>query len=265
MTVRLSSLAILAGLVATPGANLHAQSNPWYIPPQAPAPAQVQPGSPVQQGAPQHVPQVYTQTPQYGFGAGYVVQQQAPGTFVVPQTSGLPQNTALGQGYAYQPATTGTVSSAPYIASAPSYATATQGGAIMYQAAPAMPSPQYAAPPQAALQQSAPLNIAPQQQPSAPQVYYAYQPQGQVLGNYPPLGGDPTVRPQQPVQQNPQPQQVAPTAPVMAPAWGAASALQYPGFAGPTTLSPGFGAYPGLSPMYPAPYGASPYLGLPFY
>lgn len=261
MTGRLSSMVILAGLVMTPATNLHAQSNPWYIPPQAPV--QAQPSMPAQQITPPFVPQTYTQAPQYGFGAGYVVQPPTSTTIVVPQTSALPQPSFAGYGYAQQPATTGTVASVPTPTGAPPYAAATPGGIVAYQVAPAAAAPHYAPQTQAAVpQQPAPVYVVPQQ-PATSQVY-AYQPHVQVLGNYPPLGGDPTVPAHQPAQQPSQPQQSAPPVPATAPAWGSTSALQYPGFAGPTTLSPGYGGYPGLSPIYPAPYGATPYLGLPF-
>lgn len=265
MNVRLSSVAIFAGLVATPAANLHAQSNPWYIPPQAPAqaPTQAQPGyrlqpgfampsgTPVQHGAPQLVPQVYVQTPPYGLGAGYTVPQpQAPATILVPQTVAPYPYAVPSSGYAQRPATTGTVASAPTIAPVPAY-----GASAPHEAAPTPVPPQ----------QPAFVYVVPQQQPATAQAY-TYQPQVQVFGNYAPLGIDPTMPAGQATRANPQPPPAAPSsAPLTAPNWGAPSALQYPEFTGPTTLSPGLGAYPGLPSTYGAPYGATPYLGLPFY
>lgn len=274
MNVRLSNMAILAGLVATPVGHAHAQSNPWYVPPQAPA--QMQPGSPVPQGAPQLVPQVvpqlYIQTPQHGPAAGYAApQQQAPTTIVGPQAVTPNPYAPPGYGYAQPPATTGTVGSVALIAVSPAYAATPQGGTIAYQAAPVAPAAQYAAQTPPAPQQPAHVYVVPQSQTSAPQAY-PYQPQVQVLGNYPPLGSDPTVTAGQSARLSTQPQPAAPAPVPATPTWGplggSLGPLQYPGFAGPSTLaplSPGFGAYPGLSPAYPAPYGAAPYLGLPFY
>ncbi len=268
MTTRLFNVAILAGLVAIPVGHVHAQSNPWYIPPQAPTP--MQPGSAVQYGAaPQLIPQGYVQAPQFGLGAAYGMPQQAPATVVVPQTATPYQYAAPSYGYAQPPATTGTVVSAPLIVGAPAHAATMQAGAVAYQPPPAAPAPTYTAPAtQTVLQQPAPVYIVPAQPQPAGAPVYTFQPQVQVLGNYPPLGGDPTAPAGQPAAQSVQPPQAAPAAPVTVPGWGAPTALQYPGFAGPTTLSPlspGLGAYPGLSPAYPAPFGAAPYLGLPFY
>lgn len=259
MSGRLWHVAIFMGLVAIPVANLHAQSNPWYIPPQLPT--QAQPGVPGQQVTPQLVPQVYTQAPQYGFGAGYAVPQQMPTTIVVPQTSAVPQNSIPGYGYAPQPTTTGAVGSVPPISGAPAYATSMPSSVITYQAAPGTAMPQYAPQMQAVPQQPATVYVVPPQ--PQPQAYTYQQPQ-QVFGSYPPLGSDPTVPVQPPPLQHAQSQQTAPAAPATS-AWGGVGTPQYPGFSGPSTLSPSMGAFPGLSPIYPAPYGATPYLGLPFY
>lgn len=255
MTRRWFGTAILAGLVATPASVSHAQSNPWYIPPQPQQPSA---------GAPQHLPQAYTQPPQYGFGAGYAVQQQAPAVILVPAQPAQ-------QGQVQQPPTTGALSAPAYGAPTP--------GTTYPQYQPANPAPTYQVPTyqvptyqaptyQAPTYQAPQPQYVPQQQAAptyvAPQVQTApvYQ-QPQVFGVYPPLGGDPTRPPAAPAQQ--QTPSAQPTAPPAAPSVGAGGVLQHPGFAGPSTLTPGYGAYPGLSPIYPAPLGASPYLGLPFY
>lgn len=266
MIARLMQVAIFTGLVATPASGLLAQSNPWYIPQQPQV--QAQPTAPYGQVMPQHVPQAYTHAPQYGFGAGYGVQQpHTPVTIVVPQTSAQPQQAAPAYGHAPQPATIGTVGSLPPSISAPAYATTNPGGFVTYQASPTPLAPQYVPQTFSGQQQPPTVYVVPQQQ-AVPQQVYGYQPQGQVLGSYPPLGGDPTVPAQQPAQQRASPSIAAPSTPpglASTPSTAAPGAMLLPGFGGPTTLTPGYGGYPGLSPTYPAPYGGTPYLGLPFF
>ncbi len=260
---RLSSVVIFAGLVATPAADLHAQTNPWYIPPQPPAQAQaIAPGQ--QHALPQGY---YMQAPQSGFGAagnapGYVLQQQAPAAILVPQNSAVPSHVVPSYGYIQQPTTTGTVGSLPAGTGAPVYATPPQSGGVAHQPAPAYAAPQFAPQTQAVPQPPPTTVYVLPQQPQAAQTY-SYQPQ--VFGNYPPLGSDPTVPAQPPAPQHSQTQQTIPAAPTAAPLWGSIGAPMYPGLAGPTTMLPGHGGYPGLSPIYPAPFGATPFLGLPFY
>jgi hypothetical protein len=255
MTRQWLSMALLAGLVATPVSGGHAQSNPWYIPPQQPVqPAQPQAAAPQTYGqaAPQLVPQGYVQVPQYGFSAGYVGQLQSPGTVLVPVPA---QPSQIPYGHVQQPTTTGAVGGSTSVTGGHVYAAPapSTGYPQAYQAQPTYQRPATQYVPQ---QQVSPGYAMPSQE--APQ-YQTYQ-QLQVLGSYPPLGHDPT-KPAAPHQQA---QSTARAPPASAPASSLPGAWQQPGFAGPTTLTPGFG-YPGLTPTYPAPLGASPYLGLPFY
>lgn len=250
---------VLAMLVATPVTLARAQSaasNPWYIPPAAPqAPAWQQPQQPSfgygAQGY-QQMPQAqggygYGQ-PQPGFGAGYAAappaQTYQPAYPVAP----------LG----YPGAVTGSLQQ-------PSYGL---GGAA--HAAPAPQSPAYQPPP---MGQPAPQPY-PQYQPYqtyqqpfpqqvAPQAYPIYRPQ--PFGDYPPLGSDPTERkePARSAATAPARETQAPAAQATGLAPG--TALQHPGFAGPSTLNQGYGGIGGYTPFYPSPYGAAPYLGLPLY
>lgn len=238
--------AVWIALVATPAAPLHAQSNPWYIPP----PQQQQmvaPANPYQQGQPQIVyqqaPQAYQPQPSYqlqpGLGAGYVIQpqQQPQAAQIAPQM--IVPNITYG-------ATTGALPP-QQLQTAPSYPVAPQG--------PFGGNTQgYAAPQVVIVPQFAPADGAASYR-AVPQQPYQLQP----YGNYPPLGSDPTLSSKS---------AEAPQQPAAAPELSSTSTPQYvnPGFAGPTTLTPGYGGpLTGTLSPYPMPLGMSPYGALPFY
>lgn len=265
MNSRLQHAMLLTVLVATPAAELRAQSNPWYIPPapatsgsigySASSPAQTTYQAPNYQApiyqaptyqAPTYqAPQVF-QMPQ-GLGAGYVVQ---------PQTPQPPQYQAV----TVAPPPPAATYVSPPLSSMNPYATAatipntgaTTGAIAGYAPQPYQAQqqvimvPQYSTAPMAG------------QYPPVPQSY-----QTQQIGSYPPLGSDPTMisraEPARP-----------PPAAVPAPSVAAPTTYVHSGFAGPTALNPsygGLGAPWGGSylPGYPGTLGTSPYLGLPLY
>lgn len=242
MTPRLWQGLVLGLQVVTPATSALAQSNPWYIPPQNQASGYAT--QPYQQ---QLSPSGQQQLNPYGLGAGYTAAPSQPApSYVAPSYVG---STYSGAGH-----TTATYGGQGQFAANPGFTTGTTAGMATYQ--PVQPSyaPSYQT-------QQQPLSYQP-----APQVFQQpiYQ---QPLGNYPPLGSDPTELTRQTSRIAAEARAAkAETAKAAAPpAPATTTILQHPGFAGPSTLSPGYGGYGGLSPMLPAPYGVSPYLGLPFY
>lgn len=252
MTPRLWQGLILGLQVVTPAASALAQSNPWYIPPQNQASGYAT--APYQSQSP-YGQQQLQQNP-YGLGAGYsapLPQQQAP-SYVGSTYSGSVQ----------APSSYGSQGQAVF---APNVTTGTTTGMATYQ--PAQPQLQHTYASSYQTQQQ-PLSYQPPPQVFQPQVFQpqVYQPQvlQQPLGNYPPLGSDPTELTRQTSKAAAEQRaRSEPAKPTTTPAPTTTSILQHPGFGGPSTLSPGYGSYGGLTPMLPAPYGVSPYLGLPLY
>lgn len=223
---RVLPVLALAALAAIRVTDALAQSNPWYIPP---------PGT--QQGIaiPGGGGSAYIAIP--AAPAGTIGGTAAPGltTQSLPPQSVqiVPSQPTLGAGYVTGQQPQAIVPIVPGGLAA--------GGYIIVPAQPGVAT-----------------------MPAPPQ---AYAPQGptfqpQVFGNYPPLGGDPTVSAGNRPAASATPTQPAASAPRSAPA--AAPATTYdPALAGPSTLSP-------LG--HPAPYGPyggygglGPYPGLPFW
>lgn len=238
---RVLPVLALAALAAIRVTDALAQTNPWYIPP---------PGA--QQGI--AIPG--------GGGSAYIAIPAAPsanlGGAATPglTTQSLPPQSVqivpapptLGAGYVAGQQPQAIVPIVPGGLAA--------GGYIIVPAQPGvatMPSP--------------PQPYAPQGQAFQNQAFQAptFQPQvfqPQVFGNYPPLGGDPTVSAGNRPAASATPGPAAAPAPRPAPA-AAPATIYDPALAGPSTLSP-------LG--HPAPYGPyggygglGPYPGLPFW
>ncbi|MBL8567332.1 MAG: hypothetical protein JNM89_16605 [Hyphomicrobiaceae bacterium] len=267
-------MAILIGgaLLAMHADGVRAQSsaptNPWYVPPSNAAPSYAPgygnqgrtggfysngraDGYGQQQGGYASSPGYYSgngqyttnSLPQQGLGAGYQPQYQQPQ--YQPQQQYQPQYQAPPQQPAYQ---------APRYEPAPAQQAPRQG----YAAATAdrgVPGPYWSS--QVEPQSYTP-SYAPPPVQAAPAPVYRAQPQ--AYGNYPPLGGDPTVADAPRAQ--PESRPAARQAQAEPPRQPASPPAAYdPALAGPTTLSP----Y-GVGVPFGTPYGGySPFPGLPFW
>lgn len=238
---------LLVTLVVTPASVARAQTNPWYIPPQP----SYQPQPAIQGYATTQTGALPPASSQLGLGAGYP-GQYGSGAIAAP-VQGVPQWGTQPQGYGsvqVNPSIAGGAASQPIYQQQPAYQQQP-----VYQ-----PQPVYQQQP---VYQTLPsqLAVSPYQQPQ--QVY-----QLPPLGNYPPLGSDPTelttTKRTAPQRATSQPAGRTETD-AAAPRASSPYAIDHPGFAGPTTLTPGYGGLGGYQPMYPAPLGAAPYLGMPFF
>lgn len=233
---RVLPVLALAALAAIRVTDALAQSNPWYIPPPGAQQGIAIPGG----GGSSYI--AIPAAPSAAFGGaatpGLTTQSLPPQSVQI-----VPAQPALGAGYVTGQQPQAIVPIVPGGLAA--------GGYIIVPAQPGvatMPAPPQAHAPQGQTFQS------PTFQPPT------FQPQ--VFGNYPPLGGDPTVSAGN--RQSAPATATAPAASAPRSAPAAAPATTYdPALAGPSTLSP-------LGP--PAPYGPyggygglGPYPGLPFW